>query len=163
MASIPNKGLPGRITPHPGEFLREMLDELGVSQTTFHRRAGMSIQRISEIINGKRGVTPETAWILGGRLRSDAEVLAQSSGDARSHEDEAHATCRPHARGDQGCGLSPVHLLARAHEPACAMADAALRRTGAEEDVLAGLLRSDQLFPVALLPYAPALVSSPML
>ena len=43
----------------------------------------------------------------GRRLRPDAEVLAQSSGDARSHEDEAHATCRPHARGDQGCGLSP--------------------------------------------------------
>ena len=56
MASIPNKGLPGRITPHPGEFLRDMLDELGVSQTTFHQRTGMSMQRISEIINGKRGV-----------------------------------------------------------------------------------------------------------
>jgi addiction module HigA family antidote len=26
----------------------------------------MSMQRISEIINGKRGITPETAWILGG-------------------------------------------------------------------------------------------------
>jgi addiction module HigA family antidote len=66
MASIPNKGLPGRITPHPGEFLREMLEELGVSQTTFHQRTGMSMQRISEIINGKRGISPETAWILGG-------------------------------------------------------------------------------------------------
>lgn len=29
----------------------------------------MSMQRISEIINGKRGVTPETAWILGGAFR----------------------------------------------------------------------------------------------
>ena len=66
MASIPNHRLPGRVTPHPGEFLREMLDELGVSQTTFHKRTGMSMQRISEIINGKRGLTPETAWILGG-------------------------------------------------------------------------------------------------
>ncbi len=66
MASIPNRRLPGRVTPHPGEFLREMLEELGVSQTTFHERTGMSMQRISEIINGKRGVTPDTAWILGG-------------------------------------------------------------------------------------------------
>ncbi len=66
MASIPNKGLPGRVAPHPGEFLSEMLEEIGVSQTTFHKRTGMSMQRISEIINGKRGITPETAWILGG-------------------------------------------------------------------------------------------------
>jgi addiction module HigA family antidote len=65
MASIPNKGLPGRIAPHPGEFLREILDDIGVSQTTFHMRTGMSMQRISEIINGKRGISPETAWILG--------------------------------------------------------------------------------------------------
>ncbi|HEY4158328.1 MAG TPA: HigA family addiction module antitoxin [Polyangiaceae bacterium] len=66
MPSIPNKKLPGRVVPHPGEFLREMLEELGISQTTFRARTGMSMQRISEIINGKRGVTPETAWILGG-------------------------------------------------------------------------------------------------
>lgn len=66
MASIPNKHpLPGWVTPHPGEHLREMLEELGISQTTFHERTGMSMQRISEIINGKRSVTPETAWILG--------------------------------------------------------------------------------------------------
>ena len=66
MGTIPNKGLPGRLTPHPGEYLREMLEELGISQTTFRERTGMSMQRISEIINGKRAVTPETAWILGG-------------------------------------------------------------------------------------------------
>ncbi len=65
MASIPNHRLPGRVPPHPGEFLREMLVELDVSQTTFHERTGMSMQRISEIINAKRGITPETAWILG--------------------------------------------------------------------------------------------------
>ena len=66
MGAIPNYGLPGRVTPHPGEYLREMLEELGTSQTTFHERTGMSMQRISEIINGKRAITPETAWILGG-------------------------------------------------------------------------------------------------
>lgn len=57
--------VPDRLTPHPGELLREMLAELGISQTTFHERTGMSMQRISEIINGKRGISPETAWILG--------------------------------------------------------------------------------------------------
>lgn len=66
MASIPNKRPPGRVVPHSGEFLREMLDELSVSQTILHERTRMSMQRISEIINGKRGITPETAWILGG-------------------------------------------------------------------------------------------------
>jgi len=66
MASIPNKSVPNRVTPHPGAYLREILEELGLSQTTFHERTGMSMQRISEIVNGKRGVSPETAWILGG-------------------------------------------------------------------------------------------------
>lgn len=66
MASIPNRSVPNRLTPHPGEYLREMLEELGISQTTFHERTGMSMQRISEIVNGKRGISPETAWILGG-------------------------------------------------------------------------------------------------
>jgi addiction module HigA family antidote len=66
MASIPNRSVPNRVTPHPGEYLREMLEELGISQTTFHERTGMSMQRISEIVNGKRGISPETAWILGG-------------------------------------------------------------------------------------------------
>ena len=43
-----------------------MLEKLGISQTTFHHRTGMSMQRISEIINGKRGISPETAWVLAG-------------------------------------------------------------------------------------------------
>ena len=63
--SIPNNGVPKRIAPHPGEYLREILSELGITQTTFHERTSMSMQRISEIINGKRGVTPDTAWVLG--------------------------------------------------------------------------------------------------
>lgn len=66
MASIPKTNVPNRLTPHPGEYLREILEELGISQTTFHERTGMSMQRISEIINAKRGISPETAWILGG-------------------------------------------------------------------------------------------------
>ena len=72
MASIPNDRPPGRVSPHPGEFLREMLEDLKVTQTAFAAHTGMSMQRISEIINGKRGVTPETAWIIGGSFGQSA-------------------------------------------------------------------------------------------
>lgn len=66
MASIPNTSpLPGFQPAHPGELLREILDDLGVSQREFATRTGMPLQRINEIVRGKRAVSPETAWILG--------------------------------------------------------------------------------------------------
>ncbi len=50
---------------HPGEYLKEMLEELEISQADFSRITGLSAMRISHIINGKRPVTAETALILG--------------------------------------------------------------------------------------------------
>jgi addiction module HigA family antidote len=54
-----------RIPTHPGEILRqEFLAPLGVPQTALAAKLGISVQRINEIVNGKRGVTPETAWLF---------------------------------------------------------------------------------------------------
>lgn len=54
-----------RIATHPGEILREeFLDPLGVTQVAFAQHIGVSLQRVNEIVRGKRGVTPETAWLF---------------------------------------------------------------------------------------------------
>ena len=52
-----------RIPTHPGEILlEEFLKPMGVSQVAFARHIGVPLQRINEIVRGKRGVTPDTAW-----------------------------------------------------------------------------------------------------
>ena len=58
-----------RITTHPGEVLKEeFLDPLGITQVTFARHIGVPLQRVNEIIRGKRGITPETAWLVSQAL-----------------------------------------------------------------------------------------------
>ena len=57
-----NKGLPAI---HPGEFLAEMLEELGFSQAAFARAIGVSPMRISHVVKGARPVTAELALLFG--------------------------------------------------------------------------------------------------
>lgn len=58
--------LPTRRPPtHPGEMLlEEFLRPLGVSQSAFAVRLGVSFPRLNEIVRAKRGVTPDTALRL---------------------------------------------------------------------------------------------------
>ncbi len=53
---------------HPGEFLVETLEELGVSQAQFARAIGVSPMRISHVIKGTRPVTAELALLFGRAL-----------------------------------------------------------------------------------------------
>ena len=70
MATLPEKRPP----THPGEMLREeFLAPLGMSQTELAQRIGVSFPRINEIINGKRGVTPDTALRLAKLFRTTPE------------------------------------------------------------------------------------------
>ena len=50
---------------HPGEFLRETLEELGISQAQLARAIGVSPMRISHLLRGARPVTGELALRLG--------------------------------------------------------------------------------------------------
>lgn len=46
----------------PGEMLiEEFLEPLGITQTAFAKRIGVTFPRLNEIVNGRRGVTPDTA------------------------------------------------------------------------------------------------------
>jgi addiction module HigA family antidote len=51
---------------HPGEILQEeFLSPLGITQVALAAHIGVPVQRINELVRGKRGVTPDTAWLLG--------------------------------------------------------------------------------------------------
>ena len=59
---------------HPGEMLlEEFLKPLGISQSEFAVRLGVSFPRLNEIIRAKRGVTPDTALRLARVLGMSAE------------------------------------------------------------------------------------------
>ena len=63
-----------RIPVHPGEILlEEFLVPKEISQTQLAAHLDVSVQRVNELINGKRGITPETAWLLAGAFRTSPE------------------------------------------------------------------------------------------
>jgi addiction module HigA family antidote len=53
---------------HPGQFLREILEEMGISQARFARTIGVSPMRISHIVTGTRPLTAELALLFGRAL-----------------------------------------------------------------------------------------------
>ena len=54
-----------RIPTHPGEILsKEFLGQLGISQVALAAHIRVPVQRVNELVRGKRGVTPDTAWLL---------------------------------------------------------------------------------------------------
>ena len=67
--------LPTKRAPtHPGEMLlEEFLKPLGISQSAFAARLGISFPRLNEIIRAKRGVTPDTALRLAHVLGMSAD------------------------------------------------------------------------------------------
>lgn len=50
---------------HPGAYLAETLEELGISQAEFARAIGLSPMRVSHVIKGSRPVTAELALLFG--------------------------------------------------------------------------------------------------
>lgn len=59
---------------HPGEVLREdFLRPLGMSQYALAKELGVPEIRISEIVNGKRAITPDTALRLSRYFGTSAE------------------------------------------------------------------------------------------
>jgi addiction module HigA family antidote len=51
-----------RMPAHPGEILKRMfLDDLGLTQKDLSSHLGWTYAKINEIVNKKRGITPETA------------------------------------------------------------------------------------------------------
>ena len=49
---------------HPGEILREELDEIGLSANALAKALDVPTNRITAILNGQRGITADTALRL---------------------------------------------------------------------------------------------------
>ncbi len=58
---------------HPGEVLKEELEELGITPTELARQIDVPANRMSQIINGKRAVTGDTALRLGHWFKIDPQ------------------------------------------------------------------------------------------
>ena len=73
-----------RIQPiHPGDFLREELAERGISMNQLARDIRIPMSRVSLIVNGRRGITADTALRLGLYFGTPRTV-AQSAKHLRS-------------------------------------------------------------------------------
>ncbi len=58
---------------HPGETLREDLGALGMSAAELARRIEVPVNRITQILNGQRAITGDTALRLGRFFGTSAE------------------------------------------------------------------------------------------
>lgn len=80
-----------RIAPvHPGFYLKELLDELDLTQHKLAREIGVAPMRISHVVNGSRPVTAELALRLGRYFSQDARywLNLQNRYDMDVAEDE---------------------------------------------------------------------------
>ncbi|WP_432814527.1 HigA family addiction module antitoxin [Sphingorhabdus sp.] len=79
---------------HPGEILAEELSELGVTATELARQIGVPANRITQIIQGKRAITGDTALRLGHWLEMAAQfwLNLKSTYDLRVAEARFGAT-----------------------------------------------------------------------
>ena len=63
-----------RVTTHPGRvLLQEFLEPLGQTQKGLASHLDIPVQRVNELVRGKRGITPDTAWLLASALKTSPE------------------------------------------------------------------------------------------
>lgn len=65
---------------HPGEYLAEALEELGILQARFARAIGVSPMRISHVIKGARPVTAELALLFGRAFKQTPQYWLNLQG-----------------------------------------------------------------------------------
>ena len=70
---------------HPGEILAEELDEIAVTPTELARQLRVPPNRITQIVQGKRAITGDTALRLGHWFGTSAQfwLNLQSAYDIR--------------------------------------------------------------------------------
>jgi len=91
MATLPKHRAP----THPGEMLlEEFLRPLGMTQRTLAGSIHVSYPRVNEIIQGKRGVTPDTALRLARLFNTTPEFWL----NGQRNWDLWHAMRAPSAR-----------------------------------------------------------------
>jgi addiction module HigA family antidote len=81
---------------HPGEFLKEIIAERGISQAQFARAIGVAPMRISHVVKGARPVTAELALLFGRALSQSPQywLNLQAAYDLKIAEREIRAQLR---------------------------------------------------------------------
>jgi addiction module HigA family antidote len=74
---------------HPGVILKEIIEELGISQATLAREIGISQMRISHIVKGSRPVTGDVALRLGRYLKQSPQFWMNLQGNYDMRRAEA--------------------------------------------------------------------------
>ena len=64
-----------RMPTHPGDVVKEELEERGISQKEFASRTGISYTMLNEILNSKRPITSEIALVIEAALGIKPELL----------------------------------------------------------------------------------------
>jgi addiction module HigA family antidote len=71
----------------PGEMLlEEFLKPLGLGQVEAARRLGISLNRLNEIVLGKRGISADTALRLGRLLKTSPQFWMRLQADWDLHQ-----------------------------------------------------------------------------
>lgn len=72
---------------HPGEMLlEEFLKPLGLTQVEAARQLGVSLNRLNELVLGKRGITADTALRLARRFGTTPQLWMHLQADWDLHE-----------------------------------------------------------------------------
>jgi antitoxin HigA-1 len=80
-----------RVTAHPGRILQEeFLEPLKISQLAFAKHIGVSFQTVNTLVNEKRGVSVEMAYLLADAFNMSPEfwLSLQMKHDLTSHRRE---------------------------------------------------------------------------
>ena len=95
--------MPMKNPPHPGGFvLRQCIEPLGLSITDAAAALGVTRTTLSELVNEKRGISPEMAVRLSKGLRRQRRKLACATGAVRP----CPRPHRPHQAEAAGTGLT---------------------------------------------------------
>lgn len=78
---------------HPGEILKDELDEIGISAAELARQLKVPENRMSEIMRGRRNITADTALRLGRWFGTSANfwMNLQKSYELRKAQQELGA------------------------------------------------------------------------
>lgn len=96
----------------PGEYLRDELDERGWTVTEFAEILGRPIQAISEILNGKKEITAETAVDLATALGTSPELWLNLQNVYRLHQvRSAERDLSPVARRSRLRAFGPIREM----------------------------------------------------
>lgn len=89
--------IPTRRAPtHPGEILlEEFLLPLGITQVHLAAHIGVPVQRVNELIRGKRGISPDTAWLLSKAFATSPEFWLNLQAARDLYQSRPHRTIRP--------------------------------------------------------------------